>query len=289
MVINNDKTMPLVSIIVPCFNYGKYLSECLQSIKGQTYSNYEVIIVDDGSTDNSKEVAFSFLSDARFKYIYQENKGLEGARNTGICHSTGEFIAIVDPDDIWFPTKLDVQIEYMICHPNCGLVYSDAEIFIEGKRTGRTVRNGKLFYEGWCFEEMMMNNGVVSPSVLIRKECFRNVGLFDESEIKQCSGDWEMWVRIAYKYEFGSIKKPLLYYRIHENNMSGGNFKKHFENRLLTLKRHLPKLKDPVRKKLCFEHNLKEMFKESLLRKEIKISVQIVLRLLLLKILNKLL
>lgn len=288
MRIDSDKSYPLVSVIVPCYNYGKYLSDCLQAIKDQIYPYLEVLIVDDESTDNTKEIADHFLSDSRFRYIYQTNKGLCGARNTGIRNSVGDFICIVDPDDIWFPIKLERQIDYMNNHPRCGLLYSDAEILIDGKPTGATIRNGRLFYDGWSFEKMMMDNGVVCPSVMIRKLCFEKLGLFDEVELKQYSEDWDMWLRISYEFEIGSIREPLLYYRVHDQNMSKVKYRQHWKNMLITLKRHLPKVKDTKRRKICYEHNIRKIIISSLRTKDIKMFVCLLFCLVSGKLFNKL-
>ena len=274
-----SKIQPLVSVIVPCYNYAHFLPDCLKSILGQTFKDFEAIIVDDGSTDNSKEVAKRFLSDPRFHYIYQVNQGLSAARNTGIRNAKGEFIAIVDPDDMWFPTKLEEQIKFMEKHPSYGLVYSDAELYIGGKHSSRTVRNGKLFYDGWCFEEMLMDNGVVCPSVLIRKECFDTVGLFDDEVLAMYSEDWDQWLRIARKYKIGSIQKPLLYYRVHERSMSKTDFQRHFKNIIITLERHLPYLKRDEEQKLVLEHHLWRFAGAALREGDKSLLIRILLRL----------
>ena len=122
---------------------------------------------------------------------------------------------------------------------------------------------------------MIMDNAVVCPSVLIRSECFQHVGLFDDRVLKQYSEDWDMWLKIAYSYDIGSIKEPLLYYRVHNRNMSKVYFRKHCRNKLITLKRHAPRIHDAGYRRRCIIHNLSNIEIASVHARDIKVLVLI--------------
>ena len=269
---------PFISIIIPCYNYGRFLKECLESVKSQTYKNFEAIIVDDGSTDNSANIAKSFVKkNEQFKYIYQENQGLSATRNTGIRNAKGDYICFVDPDDIWFKNKLEVQIEYLKYNQDCGLLYSDAEIYIDGKPTGRTIRNGNLFYHGFVFEKMLMNNGVVCPSVIIKRDCFKEVGFFDVK--LRHTQDWEMWLRISRHFKFCSIPKPLLYYRIHGSNDSNIELDRNFMEYNIVIKRYFEYIPEEERD-LYLDNNIKKIFYIAIQSGTLVLSLRIYLYLL---------
>ena len=113
----------LISVIIPAYNHAKYLSEAIQSVLNQTYQNFEILIVDDGSTDNTRQVVQNY-TDQRIKYIYQENRGLAASRNAGLRVTQGEYVAFLDADDIFLPHKLEVQLDWFEAHPSCGMVFS---------------------------------------------------------------------------------------------------------------------------------------------------------------------
>ena len=120
--------MPVVSAIIPTYNFGRFLGEAIQSVLDQTFTDFELIVVDDGSTDDTREVVGSF-NDSRIRYIYQENRGLPAARNTGIKASRGEYIAFLDSDDIWLTQNLELKVKSLDSHPDAGLVCSDGYNF----------------------------------------------------------------------------------------------------------------------------------------------------------------
>ena len=120
-----------VSIIIPLYNGNKYIYETILSVFEQTYSYYEIIIVDDGSIDDSYALIEKWVKDGRVKYHYQKNRGVAEARNTGIRVSSGELIALLDQDDRWLPNKLSLQVEYLQKHPSVGLVHSDIRFINE--------------------------------------------------------------------------------------------------------------------------------------------------------------
>jgi glycosyltransferase involved in cell wall biosynthesis len=201
--------MTKVSVIVPAYNAMNYLPESLDSILAQTYLDFEVIIVNDGSTDNLSEWA-SELTDSRVKLISQENRGLAGARNTGLNHAQGEYIAYLDADDLWDATKLAKQIEMLEQNPEVGLVYTWIDrIEQNGKSLGKRFKSN---LSGNIWKKLLERNVISPSSAMIRRCCFDRVGLFDEN-LKSFVEDWDMWLRIAACYPIKVLPEPLLQYR----------------------------------------------------------------------------
>jgi len=202
---------PNVSVIIPTHNRAELLSSALTSVLNQSYQDFEIVVVDDASTDKTREVIASF-NDARIKYVRHEvNKGDAGSRNTGIQNSTGDFIAFLDDDDEWLPEKLQIQVDVLrSCPTNVGGVYT-GWLKID-KSTGEILEIKLDGKHGDLFQEMFLENLMSTACVVVRRECFERVGLFDES--MPCSSDYDMWIRIAAHFHFEYIKEPLviLYY-----------------------------------------------------------------------------
>ena len=201
--------MPKVSVVIPAYNAMTYLPETIASVLEQTYADFEVIVVNDGSTDNIKE--WITYSDRRVRLISQVNLGLAGARNTGIRESQGEYLAFLDADDLWESTKLAKQVRVLDSHPEVGLVYTWISYIDEkGKSTGRVVKPQS---EGNIWQELTKGNLVECGSVaMVRRQCFEKCGVFDRN-LGSFVEDWDMWLRIARTYPFKVIKEPLTYYR----------------------------------------------------------------------------
>lgn len=216
--MKNSLPTPEVSVLVPAYNAMDFLPDTVASVLAQTYQDFELIIVNDGSTDSVENWA-SELSDPRIKLISQQNKGLAGARNTGLENAKGDYIAFVDADDLWLPNKLEKQVALLKARPEVGLVYSWISLIDEtGEAQGKLRKNQA---EGDVWVDLTIHNIVECGSVaLVRKECFNKVGKFDETLPFSCSEDWDMWLRIAAHYHFGLIEEPLVYYRCHNNNLS---------------------------------------------------------------------
>lgn len=202
--------MPKVSVIIPAYNAITYLPETLENLLNQTYDDFEAIVINDGSTDGTFEWV-SQIKDARVRSISQANQGLAGARNTGINNAKGEYIAFIDADDLWEPSKLEKQVKILDEHPQVGLVYTwVAYINEKSEPTGRVFQNQA---EGYVWKELTQHNIVECGSVaMVRRDCFDSVGLFDRN-LGSYVEDWDMWLRIAPNYEFKVIKEPLVYYR----------------------------------------------------------------------------
>jgi len=208
---------PKVSVVIPAYNAMSYLPKTVESVLRQTFTDFEVLIIDDGSSDNIGQW-FSQLTDPRLKLISQENQGVSGARNVGIAHAQGTYIALLDADDLWEPSKLEKQVRCLEDNPKVGLVNTWVWLTDElGKPTGRM---GTPQAEGDVWQQLVEFKPVYccGSTPLIRRCCFETVGVFD----RNLSGmaDWDMWVRIASHYSFAMIKQPLVLYRQHPNNMS---------------------------------------------------------------------
>jgi glycosyltransferase involved in cell wall biosynthesis len=212
----NNNTKSKITVAIPAYNAMEYLPQTLASVLKQTYQNFEVIIVNDGSTDGIEDW-FATIEDTRVKLISQSNQGLAGARNTGVQQATGEYIALLDADDLWGTTKLAKQIKILDDNPEVGLVYTWASLIDE-----RSKPIGKLHkweQQGQVWEKLLPCNPIIPSSVIIRRTCFDRVGSFDTNLLSYIE-DWDMWLRLAKHYQFAVIKEPLLYYRERSSSVS---------------------------------------------------------------------
>ncbi len=208
--------MPKVSVVIPTYNYAQYIEEAIGSVLAQTYRDYEIIVVDDGSTDDTKGIISQYGPDV--KYIYQKNQGTCAARNTGIRNSKGEYIAILDSDDLWLPSKLEKQIKLFEANSRLGLVYSDGLVFGEELAWDDLSFGGNMnFYRGRIFDKLILGNFIPCLSVVIKRSCFDKVAPFDID--LDFSGDWDMWLRISLHYEVDYVDELLVKYRKHRGSL----------------------------------------------------------------------
>jgi glycosyltransferase involved in cell wall biosynthesis len=210
---------PTVSVIIPTYNRALLIGKAIKSVLNQTYHDFEIIVIDDGSTDNTEETVKSF-NNFKIRYIFHsDNRGVSAARNTGIRASRGKYIALLDSDDEWLPEKLDEQIKVFKSEfAEVGVVYSNVLYIDESGKNMNKLSNPKKV-EGYIYEDLLGGNYVgTSSTLLIKKECFDRVGLFDD--LLKAENDWDMWIRIAKYYRFALIKIPLVKYRFHSNRIS---------------------------------------------------------------------
>ncbi|WP_375512531.1 glycosyltransferase family 2 protein [uncultured Nostoc sp.] len=211
--------MSNVSVIIPTYQRANLVSETIESVLVQTYTDYEIIVVNDGSTDNTREVLARFGN--RITVIHQENKGPSVARNTGIMASQGQYIAFIDDDDLWVPNKLEKQVSCFESNPNIGLVYSNILFFNDYHVSAdiwpkRSHPPGVL--KNWMLFEL---NFIPILSVMVRRECLDEVGLFDQT-LKYCE-DYDLWLRIIEKFSVHFLNKPLGFYRLSSTNSLSKN------------------------------------------------------------------
>lgn len=235
-------TNPIVSVIImPVYNGEKYIAEAIESILSQTYKNFEIIIINDCSTDNCFEKVKPYLNQSNVKYIQQENKGTAAARNTGIMNSSGEFIAFLDQDDLWLTDKLKIQVEYLRGNPKIGLLHGNIS-YIDKDGLPLPPNPGLLIgASGMCFRDLFLINRIATLTVLVKCECIQKVGLFDES-IRFCD-DYALWLRIAKYFPVGYIDQCLSLYRMHESSTSQ-DIIGHKANNLKVLKKILVEFPD---------------------------------------------
>lgn len=213
-------TTPKVSVIIPAYNSARFVKEAIESVFAQTYGDYEIIVIDDGSIDNTKGVIAPYLD--KIKYIYQQNQGASSARNTGIRHSQGEYIAFLDADDIWLPEKLRIQVEYLNNNPDTAMVYSlDLRVDVNGRPCDNQSKLKRNLPRGDIFDALFFRNFIKLSSVMVRKRILDTVGLFDESFTH--SEDYELWLRIAREFKVFGIGEYLCKYRDTPQSLSKRN------------------------------------------------------------------
>ncbi len=210
---------PFVSVIIPTFNRARYISKSIDSVLNQTYKNFEVIVVDDGSTDNTENVIKKYGN--QVQYCYKKNGGVASARNLGIKSAKGTYIAFLDSDDFWEKDKLRLQMELAGSEPDVGLVYSDIYIFNEHGIIETKKERVKNFHRGYVFKELFVKPFIPTCSVIAKKECFEDVGLFDEKFNGGEDGD--MWLRISQKYQIDYIDRSLANFREDTEGSLGKN------------------------------------------------------------------
>ncbi len=215
---------PTVSVVTRSLNYAHYLLECIESTLKQPIDDLEVIVVDDGSTDETATVARSF-ADRRVRLLQHERtEGPGAALNAGIRASRGTYVALLDGDDVMTPRNLRAKIDALNQYPEAGLVYSNADIidasgFVIG-RSDRGVGEGEVRVAG-MFHRLLLGNAIVASSVMVRRECFNDVGPFDEA-LPQAE-DWDMWLRLAAKHPFVYLGDRLIRRRSHSESLQSRN------------------------------------------------------------------
>lgn len=224
-----------VSVIIPCYNIEKYVSECLESVYHQTYSNLEVLLINDGSKDRTEEILMEYVNKYPniTKYIYQNNSGPSVARNLGIKNSEGEYICFMDSDDILFPESIEKRVNILDMNSDVYLVCSDSYMIQENSFTKDKLSSllGEV-YSGNIFKELLKKNFISTQTVLMRREIIKSIGFFNESYLR--SEDYEYWLRIANKYKITFIKEPLAYTRVRNGSLST-NKKNEMEDSLISV------------------------------------------------------
>jgi len=215
---------PTVSVAICCYNGEKHLETTLLSVFAQTYTHWEIVIINDGSTDSTEKIVNKYISKGYpITYHYQINAGLGAARNKSVELAKGQFIAFLDQDDLWYPSKLEKQVPLFKNHPEVGVVYSDCNIIDEnGQITLKNVMNGQ-FYEGNVFDSILRDMVTPAwPTVVIRKSSIEGAGGFVNYT---CGEDLDILLKIAYISTFAGVKEVLASYRVHSNQSSRHYYK----------------------------------------------------------------
>ncbi len=207
---------PEVSIVMPVLNGERYIAEAIDSVLAQTYTDYELVLVDDGSTDRTREIVESYTARLRVRYVtHPVRQGISRSVNDGVRSSSGRYITFLDHDDAWMPEMLAVQVGHLAKHPEAGMVHADFQtIDSNGAILEESVarcRNRKR-PSGRVFRELFFDSFIVAVGAVIRKECFDRFGGFDET---LHWGDYHLWLRIAREYEIHYTPRVLAKYRQH--------------------------------------------------------------------------
>ncbi|HWP31636.1 MAG TPA: glycosyltransferase [Fimbriimonadales bacterium] len=209
---------PRVSVIIPSYNHEKYIKECIESVLTQTYSDTEILVIDDASKDNTPEILKGYENGIRL-ILHDTNRGTYKVLNEGLSLAKGEYCAILNSDDVWLPKKLELQVHLMDAHPEYVFCHTYGK-FID--QNGKEIPGRPMGFEfprvpsGDILPRLVTNNCVIASSVLLRVEIARTVCGFDESF--RNLGDWDMWLRLAEQGEVGFVDEVLTLYRVHGEN-----------------------------------------------------------------------
>lgn len=206
----------MVSVITTAYNRAKDLCNAIKSIKAQTFTDWEMVIVDDGSTDDTSETVAPFLADRRIKYLHQDNTGVARARNRGAREAQGKYLAFLDSDDQWLPEKLERQDRLMASKRGDALIYTNITyVSPAGQMLGELFATKATPQAGRVSEVLLVNNCVTTSSVMLPAEIFNQVGGFDERLNLKVGEDYELWLRVAAICELDYLVEPLVLYQVH--------------------------------------------------------------------------
>lgn len=213
----HEKMAHLISIIIPCYNQGRYLSEAVESVLSQDYRDKEIIVVNDGSTDMTGEQAAAFGD--RITYIEQTNKGVSAARNAGIAASRGDYIAYLDSDDVLLPESLSLRASFLDGRPDRDMVCGEALTFDENGITGLKSALAGMPACKDDFRWETVGYCATMSTVMLRRTCHDKAGLFDE-HLRDAAEDWLMGVQLSLHCTMAYLDRPLASYRIHRDSAS---------------------------------------------------------------------
>ncbi|MEA2104055.1 MAG: glycosyltransferase family A protein [Candidatus Cloacimonadota bacterium] len=226
--------MKKVSVIIPTYNC-PYLGEAIESVLTQTYKNIEIIIVDDGTTNNLKISLEKYKN--RIKYLYQENSGPAAARNLGMKNATGDYIAFLDADDIWLPEKVEKQLAIFEENSDFGFAYCD-NYFIT--KTGKTIENyirKVKLVKGDILLDFFLDFFLITSGIILKRECLEKTGLFDEQ--LPVGEDFEFFLRLCRHYKAGVVKKKLYNRRVWQESLSKQDYELNKKIDIETLKKFI--------------------------------------------------
>ncbi len=207
---------PAVSVVVATYNYGRFLTEAVRSALEQTFDDLEVVILDDGSTDDTPALARSFRGESRVRYVRTEHRGVAAAKNAGAGQARAPLVAFLDADDVWLPDKLERQVPLFDAGAELGVVFS-RRLLIDEEGWPLEHEQPPL-HRGRVLAEMFLNNFVCFSSAVVRREVFERAGPFDER--LTVSVDYDLWLRVARHFAFDYVDEPLVRYRVGHASLS---------------------------------------------------------------------
>jgi glycosyltransferase involved in cell wall biosynthesis/ubiquinone/menaquinone biosynthesis C-methylase UbiE len=233
--------MPKVSVVITTYNRAHFLSDAIDSVLNQTFKGVQIIVIDDGSTDNTRQILGRYGD--RIEYVYQQNAGRAQARNIGIKAAQGDYIAFLDDDDIWLPEKLEKQIIFLEAHQDIGLVHTFTEVIneqgflLEEETRQRLKSYRKSMKIGYTYEGMSRYCTMFISSVILRSRCLDEMEFFDSTT--ETFEDWDFYLRFSLKYRIGIIPQALVRFRVHKVHSTLDEFT---HGRITTAMKHLARL-----------------------------------------------
>lgn len=222
----SNKDEPLVSVITPTYNRAGFIAEALNSVLAQSYGNFELLVVDDGSTDETATVLESFTPDSRVRCFYQPNQGQSVARNLALAHARGDLVCFLDSDNVWPETKLARQVAVFRDAPEVDVVYGD---IITIDEQGREVsRKNMRRHSGHIAFPMLKDNCVSMNTTMARKRCFDEMG--GMSGQRRVADDYDLWLKFSARYHFYYLPEYLAYYRVMEDQISSDKSRRYDTN-----------------------------------------------------------
>lgn len=268
----NKMPLPIVSVIMPAYNASAFIEEAIQSVLNQDLANIELIVVDDGSSDGTPELAARFGD--KVKVLRQKNAGPAAARNRGVAAAQGEFIAFLDADDVWLPRKLALQVQFLRNYPDVGVVYGTFlrwHSLPDGSfsEPPEPIHMDKQFdtipeHSGWVYKTLLFDNVIHIITAMVRRSVFESIGGLDES--LATGEDYDFWLKVSQQFRVAKFIRTLAYYRMHADSITKVPRKENNEYNVLlrTLEAYGPKGPDGVAAseialrerlfKLCFSH-----------------------------------
>ncbi|MEO1124749.1 MAG: glycosyltransferase [Cyanobacteria bacterium J06635_15] len=233
--------MPRVSVVIPAYNALPYLPKTIDGVLQQTFQDYEILVVDDGSTDGTAEWLAQH-NDPKLRVLSQPNQGCSTARNLGIAQATGDYIAFLDADDLWHPTKLEKQVRCLDGNPQVALVNTGITNI---DQQGNPLKGDYLPNEADSnWPNILLENPIHCGSVpLVRRSCFEQLGDFD-THLKSAE-DWDMWIRIAANFQIAALAEHLVYYRIHPGSKSH-RLQFHLDSRIAVIEKAFSTVPDAL-------------------------------------------
>jgi glycosyltransferase involved in cell wall biosynthesis len=263
---------PLVSVVMPAYNASSFIAEAIRSVVDQDYPNMELIVIDDGSSDGTPEIAAHFGNQVQI--VRQQNAGPAAARNRGLEAAKGDFIAFLDADDVWLPSKLTAQVRYLQDHPETGVVFGGFMLwpptadgaFVPPPEPHNADGPLKLVAacSGWIYKDLLLDSAICIITAMVRRSVIETIGNFDES--LRTGEDYDFWLRVSRQFRADKLDRTVARYRLHPGGTTNFPRQENNEYQVLqrTLARHGPKGPDSLTPtaralrvrlfKLCFDH-----------------------------------
>ncbi|MGC9293177.1 MAG: glycosyltransferase family 2 protein [Acidobacteriaceae bacterium] len=227
---------PTVSVIVPTYNRKEYLRPAVESVLSQSFTDHELIVVDDGSTDGTDAVVARYAAQwPGVRYVRQQNRGVAAARNRGIALARGEFVCFLDSDDIWKPHKLQTQLQFARANPQYAIYASDIDSFHECGIQQRCAKQAMYpVREGNVLLDLLFHNWIQTSTVMARRSLLENVGGFDEA-VGQFAEDWVLWMRLAARGPVHFHPEALVFYRAHPASLTSQDLEAQYRSLMLAV------------------------------------------------------